>query len=115
MEEFTQRHRGRLEAMPLRRARGPGLLAGGERVLLRILEFAEEARPGRRGGPWSSSRLCTRRRARPFPGKRCTGRRSRVELVAARRDGSLAALDPVPDVPPGGAAGSGADSGSAGG
>ncbi|GFE19198.1 hypothetical protein Sgleb_72450 [Streptomyces glebosus] len=46
MEEFTQRHRGRLEAMPLRRARGPGLLAGGERVLLRILEFAEEARPG---------------------------------------------------------------------
>ncbi|MEU3987934.1 hypothetical protein OG229_36410 [Streptomyces platensis] len=46
LEEFAQRHRGRLEAMPLRRARGRGLLAGAERALLRILEFVEETRPG---------------------------------------------------------------------
>ncbi|MFI2188674.1 AAA family ATPase [Streptomyces sioyaensis] len=44
-----------------------------------------------------------------------TGRRSRVELVAAWLDGSLAGLGPVPDVPPGGAAGPGAGSGPAGG
>ncbi|USA05385.1 LuxR C-terminal-related transcriptional regulator [Streptomyces lydicamycinicus] len=36
-----------------------------------------------------------------------TGRRSRVELVAAWLDGSLAGLGPGPDVPPGGAAGAG--------
>ncbi|MBM4796047.1 helix-turn-helix transcriptional regulator [Streptomyces sioyaensis] len=44
-----------------------------------------------------------------------TGRRSRVELVAAWLDGSLAGLGPVPDVPPGGAPGPGAGFGPAGG
>ncbi|WP_189302888.1 helix-turn-helix transcriptional regulator [Streptomyces albospinus] len=44
-----------------------------------------------------------------------TGRRSRVELVAAWLDGSLAGRGPVPDVPPGGAASQGAGSGPAGG
>lgn len=43
-----------------------------------------------------------------------TGRRSRVELVAAWLDGSLARLGAVPDVPPGGAAGPGAGSRQAG-
>ncbi|WP_235444670.1 AAA family ATPase [Streptomyces sioyaensis] len=36
-----------------------------------------------------------------------TGRRSRVELVAAWLDGSLTGLGPVPDAPPGGATGPG--------
>ncbi|MGW7250365.1 AAA family ATPase [Streptomyces decoyicus] len=44
-----------------------------------------------------------------------SGKRSRVELVAAWLDGSLAGLGPVPDVPPGGAAGPGARPGPAGG
>ncbi|MGX1849923.1 AAA family ATPase [Streptomyces sp. NPDC055299] len=44
-----------------------------------------------------------------------TGKRSRVELVAAWLDGSLAGLGPGPDAAPGGAAGPGARSGPAGG